>query len=480
MVDILLINSPMILNRRNEEYIMSEGDEKSSPPLGVLYLASYLRDKGVSVKVTDMSAEGKVLEDILEMIEDERPKLVGFSAMASSIRSAVKLAHQIREKTSYELTLGIGGAHVNSDHDFIDRYNVFDFAIIGEGEKSLFDVYNKIVNGEKFPRKIYGEPVKNLDDIPFPARDLVEPSNYFLHEEHTKGKKPIGSIIGSRGCPFKCSFCSSPLISRKVRFRSAKNIVDEMEAMYDSCGGHYCFQDDVMTLSKKHTVALCKEIIDRGLKVRWMAMTRATAIKPDMVEWLAKAGCDGIFFGVESGNERIRNEIIKKKVTDQDIKEAVTLCRKHGIHTSLFLMVGFPTETLAEMEDTVKIGHKVGADLIGIHITIPHAGTEVYNYAIEHGIVEPDIIDKFIRDELGDPKANLIDVWPLFVPLGLELEDLVKVKKRAYRSFYLNPKFIFRRIIYWIRHPSRFKDDLPLFKIAPYTLFKGRTKGTAS
>ena len=480
MTDVILIHSPMILNKKGSEYIISEGDERSNYPMGILYIASYLESRNISVKVLDVSVETLTIDDIVEEIEKEKPRLVGISSTTPAIRSAVKISKIIRSKFGTKITVGIGGAHVNSDHTFFDRFPYFDFMIKGEGELTLYNIYKKITSGETVTGVIQGESVSNLDDLPLPARHLINYKKYLREEVKDSGFLPAATIISSRGCPYQCSFCSIPIIKHKVRYRSAIDIVDEMESIYDTCDGWYSFQDDVLTLNKKRTIELCDEISKRKLKVRWCGMTRANALDEEMIIKMAKAGCDDLAFGVEAGSERVRNQVIKKKVTTEEIKSAISLCRKYGIHTSIFLMVGFPTETLSEIYETVNIGRIVGADMIGIRISVPFPGTEVYDYSIKNGIVPKDALDKFINSELCDDKEIFFEKWPLFIPIGLKIEQLIEAKKTAYKKFYLNPKWILRRILLWIKKPSKFKEDWGLIKMTPYILLKGKTKGSMS
>jgi len=480
MTDVILINSPIILNRKSDQYLYSEGDEKSNYPMGLLYIAGYLEQKGVSVKVLDVAAAHLMLEDILQTVAEAHPILVGISAMTPGIRSAVTIAREIRIRLGRNVSIALGGSHVNSDETFIQRYPVFDFCVIGEGEKTTYDAFVKLKEGRDVHGLLQGESIDDLDALPFPARHLIDIHRYFRDEERRQGQRPAATMLGSRGCPYHCSFCSIPVIRHKVRYRSAGNIVDEMEAIYESCGGRYSFVDDVLTLSKKRTIELCDEIIRRRLKVKWCGMTRANTLTEKMVRHLSAAGCNDLFIGVESGNQRIRNEVIGKEITDDQIREAVKLCRKHDIHTNLFLMIGFPTESLHEVEDTIRIGQRVHADLIGIRITVPFPGTKIFEYAEQEGMIPPDLVDRYIQGKLGGKNESFYRIWPLFIPRALNLQTVVRAKKRAYRQFYLNPAWIFRRILYWIRHPDRFTEDLKLFRIAPYALARGKTPGSMS
>lgn len=476
MTEVILIHSPMVVNKRVDGWRSAPGDEVSTYHLGLLYLAGYLEKNGVSVKILDVTAQRLTLEDIMETVGKESPSLIGISATSAGLRSAVRLCEALKKE--YNVPVCLGGAHLNCDPHFIDRFPVFDFGIEGEGEKTLYDCYVKVKKGEKVKGLLHGEVVEPLDAIPFPARHLV---NYKIYvREESKGSLPAAGILGSRGCPFECSFCSIPIIKHKVRYRSAKNVVDEMEAIYDSCNGRYSFVDDVLTLNKKKTIELCDEILRRGLKVQWCGMTRAEILSEDLVEKLAAAGCYDLFFGVESGNERIRDEVIEKKITNEEIRSAVELCRKYGIHTNLFLLVGFPSETMVEIEDTVNIGVEVKADMIGIHNTVPFPGTDIFRYAVKEGMMPADMIDRFVRGEGWDDKETFYEKWPLFIPKGLTYQDLTEAKKRAYRKFYLRFEWFLSRIHHWLHTPYRFKEDWSLIKVAPYALLRGKTKGSMS
>ncbi len=479
MVDVILMNCPMVLSIKEfgdaTNFEMVEGDESSNTPLGILYIASYLEKHGISVKILDIAPQKLTLNAILKMISDEKPAIVGISSLTPGIRSAVQIADAIKNEIKEAPLIGIGGAHVNCDPTFINRHQSFDFCVIGEGEIVMLDIIKRVLNGEKVSGIIQGKLIENLDDLPFPARHLINEQYY--HRDEDKSKVPAATIMGSRGCPFKCNFCSRPAYRRIVRFRSTKNIVDEMEQISESCGGKFSFVDDTLTFNKKKIIDICREIISRGLKVQWMGQTRASHIDEEVLNYLRKAGCIDLFIGVESGNEQIRNNVINKNVTDQQIFKAVELCRKYGIHTNLFLMIGFPGETMKEINDTVNFGLRAKADMIGIRLTVPLPGSEIFEYAIREGMIDRNVIDRYANGELG---VGFTGVWPVFIPKGLALEQLINAKKRTYKKFYTNPFWILRRINLYIHSTERLKYDLKLLKVAPQVFLKGKTKTSMS
>jgi len=474
MADVILINCPITIRDRSQGRVDCEGDEFSNPPLGLLYLAASLKKDGFNVTVMDPTPQGLSTEDIIDSIGKEKPVLVGLSAMTPGIKSAVRLATKIREAFKDYPLICIGGAHINSDPEFINRFSNFDFAVVGEAELTIVELVKQIKAKEKPKGVIYAKPIDDLDVLPLPARGLIDIKQYRGAADKKK-KVPPATMITSRGCPFQCSFCSRPVFRKKLRVRSPKNIVDEMESIAAAHDNRFSFVDDTLTLNRKTILGVCDEIIKRKLKFKWMGMTRATSLDDELAAKLRQAGCDDLFIGVESGNERIRNEVIKKNVTDQAIFDAIRVCRKNDIHTNIFLILGFPTETHKEIRDTITFGRRCKTDLMGIKMLIPLPGADIFDYAIKNKIIPGDLVDRYARGELGE---GFVEKWPLFVPKGLKLKDLITAKKKAYINFYFDPKWAFRRIKFYIKHPSRLKDDMHLFKVLPHVLKFGKTESS--
>ncbi len=464
MSDVVLINCPLTFDPG-----LKTGDQTSEPPLGIMYIAAYLESRGITVEVLDPAAQRFSLEEVLERLRRSRPRIVGLSSLTSSLPAAVRLAEAVKGEMK-DVTLGIGGPHVNVDPDFIRRFPIFDFQVVGEGEKVMVRLFEKLKVGESIAGVHEGEIVEDLDELPFPRTQRLD-----LRLYHPK--QPSAVMIGSRGCPFHCSFCSIPGFCRRVRLRSVKGIVDEMEAVYEECQGNYSFVDDCFTLNRQRTQDLCREILRRNLKVRWMAMTRADTVDEPTLKLMAEAGCIELFYGIESGNEKIRKTVLHKVISDDEIITAVRLTRRHGIVASIFLMLGFPQEGPAEIEDTVRFGTRCGADTMGIHLTVPLPGSDLFDQALTEGLFDKDIVDRFARGELGEGFRN---VWPAYVPPGLTKRELVEAKKRAYRAFYLYPPWVFRRLWRDVRSISKLKQDLDLAGVFLHALIHGETKTAMS
>lgn len=472
MSDVLLVSCPISFSKKKGEFL---GDETTNPPLGLMYIAACLEREGLSVRLCDVTAEELGLEGLLEEIAKESPKVVGIAVLTSGVKSAVEFAQAFKERFGGKIQLGIGGPHITADPGFFERFPLFDFAVLGEGEITFTRLAKKMLSGEKIQGVFSGEPVEDLDSLPFPARHLIDTRNYGppgrkWSKEDAKNSM-YASILGSRGCPFNCIYCSK-IYGKKVRFRSGKNIADEVAQLFNDYGGKFVFMDDTFTLNRKNVEDFCSEIISRSLRPKWMAMTRANLVDEKILQLMKNAGCTDLFFGVEAGSERVRNEIVKKSISDDSVLKAIRLCRKFGIQSSVFLMIGFPTETLKELDETVRFAGKSGADLIGVHLTVPLPGSELFESAIKDGIISPGIIDSYARGELGDGFRNS---WPVYVPKGLSMKDLEDARKKAYRSFFMSPSWIMRRIARDFTSFKALKEDIGMLGVGLHVLLKGST-----
>jgi len=473
MTDVILINAPIALyydEQDKEKNYLSDGDEWSFYPINLLYIASYLIQHGHSVKVIDPTAYGLTLNDIWLQVVREKPKIIGITCMTPSTQSAVQIARELKK---FNIPIVLGGIHITNDPDFIRRFPYFDYGVVGDGER----VFYEIMQGKHLKGVIYAPRIEQLDTLPFPARHLVDTSKYRRPEMY-KWEVFSEGILASRGCPYSCSFCSIVQTGQPVRFRSAKNIVDEMCTVYEKCKGNFTFNDDCFTLSKRHTIELCQEILDRGLKCSFIISTRVNCIDDEILFWLRKAGCKNISFGVESGSDRIRNEVCGKGLTDATIKKGIKLCQKHGISASLFIMIGFPTETKEDLEKTVKISVKLNADYIGVHRTTPYPNSRIWQQAIREKKIPSDLVDQWASGKRG---RSFKKAWMFYTPDGFTDQDMINYKRKAYLRFYFSFKWLMKNFFRWVRHPIRMAyTDLKLFKVLPTVIKTGGTKGQFS
>lgn len=456
MLDILLIYPPIYYDQEGKPRCL----DVEHPPLGILYLAAVLLKQGFKADVVDVGAENLSLSALMIKIKEKKPKIIGISSMTANIRGSVQTAEAIK-KHFPEIKIGLGGPHISADHGFISRFSqLFDFGVTGESEITLPQVVKMILSGEHIERINHGKIIDDLDLIPEPERDLLN------HLPYKKG----AMMFSSRGCPYQCAFCSRPAISRKIRYRNPALIVDEMEGINKKTGENYfLFEDDTLTLNKEHIMGICRELLRRGLKFKWTAITRADRVDEEIIKTMKKAGCQEVTFGVESGSERIRNEIIGKNLETKTIKTAFGLCRKYNILTNAFLMIGFPTETEKDIEETVNFYKGNYVNIIGVHITLPLPGSRIFELALKEGQISFDVIDKYAKGELGE---GFHENWPHYVPDGFTFERLAAYRKKAYHKFYFRPTYILRRIRHDFSSWENIKFDI---RTAVSLLIRGNT-----
>jgi len=421
----------------------------SVPPLGLLYIASYINkhsDK-FKAKVIDIPAEKLSLKEIVKKINRLKPFVIGITCMTPQLQGALELAEFIRKNCRPESKIFLGGPHISADPTFINRFPVFDYGITGEVETTFFDSINKLDQREKIPKIQNGKIIKNLDLLPFPDRKLIKRELYNKRE----------SMMFSRGCPFKCYYCSRPAISKTTRYRSADNLIKEIKLSYPFCNGKIDFQDDTFSLNKKKIIDFCMAAQKNNLKLNWRCNTRIDLVDEKLLKQMKLAGCSLIHFGIESGNEKIRKNVINKgNFTNRQIYQTFALCRKYKIKTAAYFMIGHPGETKKEIADTKKMIFKADIDLLGLSIPTPFPGSKLYEIAEKKGIISKKIIDKFARKELGIGYGG---VYPVFIPEKLSKNYLYGQMKEINRRFYLNLKTLFQRLYSDIGSFEKLKKD---------------------
>lgn len=402
---ILLINPPMYDQRKyGKPFILPYG-----PPLGIAYLASTLETHGFDVKAVDMFDYS--WDMVRNTLKTESPDVVGITCLTEQRASPLQVASISKELKS-DCVVVMGGIHPTIMYKQLLTHWPVDVIVLGEGEETTKELIACLEEGKNIenvssiafkrngsiiktpPRRL----VENLDDIPFPAYKYFEFDRYKGGYEILKGawngkyleKLRFVPIISTRGCVGSCQFCSTPAFWQRWRTRSAKNVVDEMEYLAkDFRCGFFNFADDIFTVNKNRVIDLCKEIIDRKLDIVWDCETRVNFIWEDMLEWMIRAGCYCISFGVESASETVL-KAIKKKTTPEQIARAFTLTKQMGMKTKMLLMVGNPGEDDRTVHDTVKMIERVRPDFVSVSEAMVFPGTELYELAKQKGLVTDD------------------------------------------------------------------------------------------
>ena len=371
--------------------------------LGIMYLSSAVKKQGHNCAV----AIGKdYKKDIYPKLIEEKPNVVGISLMTFSQDWSLEIARNIK-KDFPSIKIIFGGPHPTYFHDFINEPEV-DIMVVGEAEQAFTELVsaleknkpiNKIKNVHcKIDGKIYRNPIrpvlKNLDELEFPDRNLYKLYSWKI------GRKDNQNMIASRGCPFKCTYCynnaADDYYGSEIRFtrtRSPGNVILELEQIKKEINPKkITFHDDFFGLAGKKWIYEFLEDYSNKIKIPFLVLMRADMIarNPEIPLLLKKAGCFQVCFGIESGNEYIRNEIIKKNLKNEDIIKASELIHEQGIYLRTCNLLGIPGEKIENIYETIELNQKIKADFPHPYIFYPFPKTQLTEVAIQQGLLDRD------------------------------------------------------------------------------------------
>jgi len=395
------------------------------PPLGLAYLAAYLRKYGkheYDIRIFDASCEKNVLRKILVF----KPQIVGFTALSPQIGEAVRISKNLRQLKP-DICQVIGGVHASAAPEMTLKRGSFDIAVLGEGEQTFCEIADAYFSGDFSAyslEKIKGigfigndgfvrtEPrslIRDIDTIPQPARDLLDMEYYLSHYLLIRGLigNRIATLHTSRGCPFRCTFCSSGNVFQTVRQFSPEYVVNEINELVTKYRAKFLFfTDDTFIMNKARVKAICESIIEKNLadKIRWEVQARTDLISRDDLELLKlmkQAGCIQIDYGFESGSDRILRFLKKRGVSVDTNQQAIEVTKLAGLHVMGTFMLGTPGETDSEIEDTKNFVMKNidKIDYFQTFVTTPYPGTELYEICLEKHLVEEDYFDQIKKEE---------------------------------------------------------------------------------
>jgi anaerobic magnesium-protoporphyrin IX monomethyl ester cyclase len=355
------------------------------PPLGLGYIASYLKQHDISVEIVDCTFLTQ--KQALKKIFCSKPKIIGIQSMYSMRNKSLELAKLLRDHC--ELLVAGGALPTTQPEAFLNDFNV---AVIGEGEQTMLELVNQFENhgtlyqvkGIAYRDKDTGQIkrtsprdlVDDLDRLPPPSRDLFENYSYKKYYSGRFGYKTT-AIMTSRGCPFACDFCSRPVFGNEFRARSASKVADEIEEVISLGYNRIWFADDCFTLNRNRLIEFCEEVIKRGLKIGWECLSRVDTLDSETADKMKQAGCARMFFGIESGNDSIL-KIMRKQITTKQAYVATQLCKKKGIKAGAFFILGYPGENDKTILDTVKFASSLPLDYLSFTLPYPIPGTPLF------------------------------------------------------------------------------------------------------
>ena len=451
---VLLIQPPMTY--KSGEYV-----ECVFPPIGLAYIAAVLEKNNINVKILDTVALGwrspivyesngvKYLrysltdEQIAKEIINYNPDIVGISCMTSANAENAYHVARIAKKSKKNVYVVLGGAHATVLYHEVLKEESVDSVVIGEGEETMLQIVQALSKSEDLS-KILGvaykngshinfnpkdKYIENLDELPFPAYHLLPMSEY---SEANLGpirafRVPYTYMVTSRGCPFNCIFCSIHSIwGYGYRYRSPSNVVDEIEYLVKNYGiREIHFEDDNISLNRKRFGLICDEIIRRNLDITWTTPGGVAihTLNQETLQKMKKSGCYKILIAIESGNQKIIDELIDKPLKLTHARKMIQWCRNLGITVEGFFIIGLPGENLGTFEDTIEFAKRSGLHGAHFFIATPYPGTRLYDIAISEKYIPKWNLKKLRHTQDAVISTN-----------EFSCSDTVEYKRKAYRE----------------------------------------------
>lgn len=362
-----------------EDRIRAEEDI-SAMPIGLYYVAAVLKENNYPVQILNWYDVGNKPREIEKTLNEERPDVIGLSILHGNRWGGIEVA-RIAKKIDPEVKIVLGGIGATFLWDHLLRhFPEIDFVVLGEGEYTFLNLIRWMENDfdgaierirgiayrkrGKILRTEPADPVADLDRLPVPAK-------YFTYQH----------LSMTRGCPHDCAFCGSPRFwARRIRYRSPESFVKELELLYEKGITFFYFSDDHFSLRMNQVIRICREILEKNLKIKWYAIARVDQVSDELLYWMRKAGCIQISYGVESGSERIR-EVLKKDTDTEQIKRAFALTTKYGILPRAYFIYGSPGETWDTIQETIDLMLEIRPLSVIFYILDLFPGTELYSDA---------------------------------------------------------------------------------------------------
>jgi len=449
----------------------------AAPPMGLLYLAAYIREySDHSVEIYDARNHEKTLKETIEAIKISNPDIVGITGFSMEAREIHQLAANSK-KMFPDKPVVVGGPYATSQPmDLMEDINV-DFAVIGEGERSALKLFDAISNGSGFEDvneiayRVNGEVkrtmpvdfIMDLDEIPFPAWDLVDIESYLSRQgkkrktfnQHQK-KQRVFQIITTRGCPYKCAYCHN-LFGKHIRKRSVDKVVEELKILKNKYGIEEVeIIDDIFNLDVDRAKEFMHKVIDEKLNLYFCFPNglRSDRFDDELLDLMKEAGVYRIVFAIETGSPRIQ-KLVRKNVKLDKAKENIEKASRRGFSLGGFFMIGFPTETEEEVMNTINFALESKLGTATFFMVTPFPGTDLHNMALELGFDLPEKYEHYQKVSLN------VSTVPT--------KKLEKLRQYALRKFYLDPSRIWR---YVRTTPWRDRFFVKLYILMMATLFK--------
>ena len=420
------------------------------PPLGLLSLGAVLENNGYEVRVYDSDLRNSNMEQLVEYVKNYDPDFVGIYCNTSNYHRVASYASNIKKIKNYPICLG--GPHPVIEPGEILKNKDVDYIVMGEGELTIIDFLDSLnnhkdlagVKGLAFKKQdgtsvvnAKRELIQDLDDLPMPARHMVEIGKYRPSPHHYK-ELPMATMIVSRGCPFGCTYCASRNVwGRSYRSRSVNKVMEELKFLIKTYGvKNINFWDDLWGIKREWTEEFCKRMIDEKIKISWSCERRVDTVDLDILKLMKKAGCYSIFYGIESFDQDCL-DAVNKGIKVEQAQKVMRLTKKAGIEVRANFILGLPNETPEKVKIMVKKICQLNPDYVKFNIMTPYPGTTLYQE------VKSGKWGTFKED----PNKST-GYFATFLPHGYKsFEELAAMRKYAFRKFHFRPRYIFSKLL---------------------------------
>jgi radical SAM superfamily enzyme YgiQ (UPF0313 family) len=407
------------------------------PPLGLAYIASFLKKRGIVVKIIDANILKKENKAVIEEIKRIDPDIVGISINIITAQSGTELSRLIKKKL--DIFVCLGGPYATSNPEEILKFSFADVAVLGEGERVVYEIcrgndlvkIKSIAFSPKRGRLVLNKQknlIRNLDALPFPAFELLPP--FSIYKTRAR-RKPVGCIITSRGCPFQCAFCNTNIFGKRFRARSPENVIGEIDLLVKK---FRIKQLDILDDNFALDIDRAEKILDLIIKKKFdILINLQNGVRTDnlsrlIVKKMKKAGVFKVGIGVESGNVNILKSI-KKSLNLKKVMRAIQWFREEGIITVAFFIIGFPNETKGSIRETINFAIKTNPSLANFSLLIPFPGTEIFRFLEKKKMLKKNY-------KLG-VKTGFFGNKIYHRCLNISEKDVIYYRNKANRDFYL-------------------------------------------
>jgi len=415
---------------------------KRLPPLGLMYVAASLEQAGHEVQMLDNYLMQQSIEEVQQLVLKLQPSIIGITCGSATYKKCVETAKAIKQVLP-NCKIVVGGWHASYMPESLLETSEIDYAVMGEGERAVTELAAFLIKEDySGASSVAGVAcrgslgvIKNkpnfvdMDELPFPARHLLPLEKYDRNIEFLKAK-PADVMSISRGCTFSCGFCETKKLWGNInRQFSPQRVMAEVNDLVTRYGtkGIY-FINDNFTMRKNQTVEFCDLLIKSKLDLEWVCDTRVDLVNQEILNKMASAGCKTIWFGIESGSQKVLNHI-NRHITIAQIEEATKLCRKAGIQVACSFMLGMPSETKEDLMASYRFADKLNADWCQFNVFIAYPDSPLWREMLETGKYTQ--LDDFLYSYKTDE---------------FDYDELMRIQKQFFKNYHRTPKRILKRI----------------------------------